>query len=196
MYDQYDQHPEHFYIEPISAVTALIEAEPFEGTIYDPACGSGTIPRTFRSRGFKVMSSDVVQRFHGADIDNLNFRPFDFLRHDYPVRVANVVSNPPYKLAEEFLFKALDVANCKVAFLLRLAFLEGRGRADRVFNGKTPLARVHVFPNRVNMPPGHLLQSGAVKREGGKHAYGWFVWDHAHKGDATVKWLNPNSPQQ
>lgn len=98
----------------------------------------------------------------------------------------NIVTNPPFKLAEHFVHKALSLSTGKVAMLTRLAWLEGKGR--RVMFESTPLARVWVFAGRVTMPRGAMADAG----RGGMIAFAWLVWEHGHKGSPTIGWISPD----
>lgn len=159
-----------WYVEPEWAVLGLLDVQRFSGLVWDPACGRGTIPRTFAAHGHPVAGTDLVGRGFGAgDNDFLKFTPDT--ADDY---ADNIVSNPPFNLAEPFLRQALKLARHKVAFLLRLSWLEGQSRAW-VFKD-TPLAAIHPFAARVSMPPGN----STVKPKGGAVAFMWAVWDKSH----------------
>ncbi len=175
-----------FYIDPPEATEALMHAEVFSGTSWDPACGTGTIPKTMAAAGLSCIGTDLVDRDPGPDV--VGFCTMDFLAdRDMPDGIDNIVSNPPFNLAQPFVDRALTIATHKVAMLLPLTFLEGM-RRGRWLTG-TPLARVHVFSWRISMPPGELLLSGAVKPSGGKKAFAWFVWANDHTGPAQVRFL-------
>lgn len=182
----YVRDPHDWYVEPASATDALLRAERFSGLSWDPACGSGTIPKTMGAAGFPCIGTDLVDRGPGPDVVGFAVRDF-LVERALPANIANVVSNPPFRLAQAFVDRALAIATHKVAMLLPLTFLEG-ARRGRWLTG-TPLARVHVFSWRISMPPGELLQSGAVEAKGGKKAFAWFVWSHDHSGPAQVRIL-------
>lgn len=167
----YDRAANDFYVEPEAAVWALLNAEKFFGRTHDPACGSGTIPTVFRKAGLACTGSDLVDRgftdgAHGVD----------FLTAPQ-AKVDNIVSNPPYNLAEEFALRALSRANHKVAFLVRFAWLEGIGRRRRLFQPHPP-SRVLVFSNRISCPPG----LSDVKPKNGAVAYAWVIWNSDFRG--------------
>ena len=159
-----------WYVEPEWAVRGLLDVQRFSGLVWDPACGKGTIPRTFAAQGHAVAGTDLVDRGFGAGGDDF----LEFAPARAENRVENIVCNPPFNLAEEFLRHALKLARHKVALLLRLSWLEGRGRAW-VFN-ETPLAAVHPFAARVSMPPG----DSDTPAKGGAVAFMWAVWDWSH----------------
>jgi hypothetical protein len=169
-----------WYQDQPEATEALLRVERFSGLSWDPACGIGTIPKTFAAAGLKCWGSDIVDRGY-AEATRQDFLNPD----DAPGSTgyfANIVSNPPFNLARQFVDKALSIATHKVAMLLPLTFLEGAERARWRIN--TPLARIRTFSWRISMPPGELLQAGKVRPTGGKKAFAWFIWDHTHQGPA------------
>lgn len=174
--DKENREVNDFYPTPPRATKALLSVETFDGSIWEPACGDGAMSRVLEEAGHSVLSTDLVDRGYGQP-------GIDFLL-DYRTRAANIVTNPPFKFAEEFVRHALTRADRKVAMLCRLAWLEGKAR-QRLFRS-TPLARVHVFSARVPMLRGgdEMLKGG-----GGMIAFAWFVWDHAHSGPPTLGWL-------
>lgn len=184
-----DRADNDWYVEPRWAVDLLLDAERFAGNVWDPACGSGNIPAACRSRGLRAFGSDKVYRGWGL-------RAADFLEEgrapDVDPPYDNIITNPPYAHAEAFIHRGLEIARFKVAMLLRLSFLESRRRAEMF--ATTPLARVHVFAERVSMPPGHLLEAGEVEAKGGTIAFAWFVWSHDHQGPPTLSWLRRPRP--
>jgi len=163
-----------FYPTPEWATHALIGSEKFEGRIWEPACGDGTMVRVLRDTGREVDASDLFDRGYGE-------AGVDFLRSDR--RVENIVTNPPYNSAEGFVEAGLRQATHKVCLLLRLAFLEGANRQRTIF-AKTPPARVLVFSERITFYP-----AGAVVKGTGTTAYAWFVWDKQVQGGTELKWL-------
>ena len=176
----YERVGSDFYVEPAWAVEALFNAERFAGSVYDPAVGTGTIVEVARKRGFTSFGTDIHDR-RGV----LDFRKLDFLNGaGCPQSSDNVICNPPYADAEKFVRVALNVARHKVAFLLRLPFLESARRA-KLFE-ETPLARVLVFANRVPIAPGN---GAKLTGNSSKTAYAWFIWSHDHQGPPTLGWL-------
>jgi hypothetical protein len=164
-----------FYPTPRNATEALLRCEHFDGEIWECACGDGAISRVLEEHHYTVKSSDLINRGYGET-------PVDFLMMPRKHATDNVVTNPPYCLAEEFVTAALHVARRKVAMLCKLAFLEGEKRR-RMFE-TTPLARIHVFSKRITM-----TRNGEKMPNGGMIAFAWFVWEHGYKGQPTVQWV-------
>ncbi len=171
-----------FYPTPSWATQALVDHESFEGMISEPACGDGAMAQVLIDNGLQVTPSDLYDRGFGRS-------GIDFLKH---IQVYdNIITNPPYSLAEKFTLHALECSRNKVALLLRLAFLESAGRQRNIFQ-KTPPSRVWVFSERVTFYP-----KGEERESGGTTAYAWFVWDHYYDGPTELKWISlgrkPNS---
>ncbi len=164
-----------FYPTPGWATHALVDNESFEGSIWEPACGDGTMVRVLRETGNPVDASDLFDRGYGKI-------GVDFLKSSRSVE--NIVTNPPYNSAEGFVDAGLRQATRKVCLLLRLAFLEGANRQRTIFR-KNPPARVWAFSERITFYP-----AGAVRKGSGTTAYAWFVWDKQASRQATeLKWL-------
>jgi hypothetical protein len=165
-----------FFPTPRWATFALIDNEPFDGEIWDPACGDGAMSRVLAETGNPVVSSDLYDRGFGKS-------GRDFLSADRTV--ANIVTNPPYNCAEGFVHQGLRLATRKFAMLLRLAFLEGANRADTIF-ARVPPARLWVFSERIT-----FYMHGARRSGGGTTAYAWFVWDKQAAPGTQLHWLKP-----
>lgn len=173
------QHPhadrgDDLYETPIVAVISLLKAEPISRAVWEPACGPGAIAYTLESAGKIVVASDI--RDYGQGLVR------DFLTVDPDTYGGDIVTNPPYKLAERFVRHALTGKQPrKIIMLMRLAFLESTRRSDILDGGK--LARVHVFKNR--LPMMHRAGWEGPKSTSAT-AYAWFVWDTQHNGPATI----------
>ena len=165
-----------FYPTPAWATHALIDNENFTGKIWECACGDGAMSNVLRLTGNPVESSDLYDRGFGET-------GIDFLKTNR--QVSNIITNPPFNSAEGFVKNALCQADRKIAFLLRLAFLEGANRANTIF-GVSPPSRVWVFSERITFYP-----KGVTRAGGGTTAYAWFVWDKEHHGRTELAWLKP-----
>lgn len=165
-----------FYVEPPWLVEALIAAEaPFTARVWDPFCGSGTIPRALRAAGVDAMGTDLVDRGYGLG-------GVDFFTS--AATAASIVCNPPFNRLEEAVRRSLGLVTDRVAVLARLAFLEGQERRCGLWSD-TPLARVWVSSRRASMPPGGT----DVRAAGGSIPFAWFVWEHGHVGAPRLGWV-------
>ena len=110
----------------------------------------------------------------------------DFLAIDNLSWNGDIITNPPYKFAKEFVEKALQIIpeGNKVAMFLKLTFLEGKARRD-LFRIAPPV-RVWVSSSRLK-----CAKNGDFNAYGSSAtAYAWFVWEKGYKGDTIVKWFN------
>lgn len=162
-----------YYQTPIWATRALLEREMFEGSILEPCCGAGAISKLLSN----CTSSDIrtdkdVYEGKGIDIFSYKNNSFD-----------NIITNPPYKYAQEIIEKSLEIARHKVTMILKLCFLESE-RRYQMFKS-TPLKIVYVFCKRVQMYP-----EGTEKpKNSGTIAFAWYVWDKNYKGKPQIDWI-------
>ncbi|QCE35824.1 hypothetical protein FAI40_10465 (plasmid) [Acetobacteraceae bacterium] len=164
-----------FFSTPSWATEALIDNELFEGDIWECACGNGAMSEVLKKTNNKIISSDLYDRGYGET-------GIDFLSSD--MVYDNIITNPPYNMAEQFVKKGISLTRQKFALLLRLAFLEGCHRQKNLFS-KTPPSRVWVFSERITFYP-----EGMKKRGSGTTAYAWFIWEKNTK-ETTLKWFPP-----
>lgn len=180
---------EDCYQTPIEATHALLRAESLPPYWWEPACGPGAIVRVAREAGYKVVATDLVN-YNSPDQDHSR-RDF-LLEQVLPDGVQAIVTNPPFKLANEFVEHALRLCP-RVIMLLRLTFLESTRRTSILDNGH--LARVHVFKNRLPM----MHRDGWTgPRVSNPTAFAWFAWDRDHDGPTTlhrISWISKPDAQ-
>nr|DAS58898.1 MAG TPA: adenine-specific methyltransferase [Caudoviricetes sp.] len=170
-----------YYATEPRAVELLLEQEEFESTIWEPACGEGHISKVLTDHGYKVISTDLIDRGYGEGV-------IDFLTCDAPIVhfPYDIITNPPYKYATEFAEKALELVAKyqKVAMFLKLTFMESKKRKS--FFQKYP-------PRKVYVSSGRLMCgfNGQFKENSGRAiAYAWYVWEKGFKGDPVIRWIN------
>ncbi len=167
-----------FYVTPAWGTRALLKHETFSGVILEPCCGNGAMSEVLKEHGNKVVSSDLHDRGYGKVADFFSFKK----------SIDNVVTNPPFNIAEEIFTHAFALAEKKVCLLLRTAFVESVGRYERIFS-KTPPQRILVFTKRLSIYPEGVKQTG-----GGTTSYSWFVWDKGYQppgGYTQMIWIKP-----
>lgn len=178
-----ERQPEDYYATEPRAAELLLENESFEGPIWECACGEKHLSNVFTNwrGGYDVRSSDLYDRC-GNEV-------FDFLSIENTHWDGNVITNPPYKYALDFVYKALEIIpdGKKVCMFLKIQFLEGKARRE-LFRSHPPKV-VYVSSSRLLCAPngdfGHATKNG-----GSAVAYAWFVWEKGFKGDTIVKWIN------
>ena len=162
------------------ALCEWIKANVREDLCYDscrePAANRGHMVKPLSEYFATVYAADVHDYGAGFAVEDYLFGPL-------PTPVDWTITNPPFRLAEQFIERALDSSDC-VAVIVRAAFLEGQGRFERLF-AKNPPSHVLQFTERVVMHKGKLSPDGSTAT-----AYAWLVWvDRA--ADTKLRWIAP-----
>ena len=88
------------YETPAPAVYTLLRNEVTLGQrIWEPACGPGAIVSILRDHGKEVVATDLVDYGCPDSQGNIDF----LMEHKAPEGVQSIVTNPPFKLADEFV---------------------------------------------------------------------------------------------
>lgn len=178
--DKERQNEDFYATDPIAA-DLLLKEEKFSHNIWECACGQKHLSGVFEKHGYNVRSSDLIDRC-GNEV-------FDFLSMENQSWDGDIITNPPYKYASEFIYKSLSVIQQgnKVAMFLKLQFMEGKER-KHLFT-KFPPKMVYVSSSRILCAKNGDFEG--LKASGGSAvAYAWYVWEKGFKGNTTVKWIN------
>lgn len=116
---------EDYYATDPKAAELLLEVEPYLGNIWECACGEGHLAKVFAKYDRLALASDLINRDYGNTF-------VDFLNTDREDWYGDIVTNPPYKYAKEFIEKAIELVQegRKVCMFLKLTFLEGKARKE------------------------------------------------------------------
>lgn len=145
----------------------------------EPACGAGHMANVLKSYFGIVSCSDAYNYGYGAVRDFLTY-PFETNSYDW------VITNPPFRLSEEFVIRALKVAKEGVAILARTVFIESVGRYRNLFEVMPP-TKFAQFTERVPMVKGRLDGKATTAT-----SYAWLVWEKAHRRAAPrLMWVPP-----
>lgn len=175
--------PFDFYATPPEATRALLSVEPFDGSIWEPACGDGAIARVLDKAGHPVVATDLIDRGFGHG-------GVDFLCETRP-RAKHIVTNPPYGggLADAFIGKALTLTRetgGKVAMLLDLASLCHPARHSKFVHA--PPAAIYALDELVCLPNGEVHRARLMTP--GAQRFCWMIWQHGHQGPSRFWWLS------
>lgn len=176
-----DEHD--WYVEPVWTDDRLFEVEGFRGPILDPACGEGRIVHAAHRACLIAYGSDIIQR-------SKEFEAFDFLRDDYPLAghdcIVDIVSNPPYGVADRFVDLAVERASGTVAMLLPAVWHLGDRRSRRL--EAMPLRRIWFLTPRPSLAPGAVARGMSIG--GGTRDFAWYVFVKGFRGHPEVRWLH------
>jgi hypothetical protein len=168
-----------FFPTPPWATRALCEhVAPIVGHLaWDPACGDGAMAAPLCDYALAIAMSDVHDYGKGYIVH-------DFLMPFLPDGIGFaewIVTNPPFRLGEQFIRRSLEIATHGVAMLVRTSFVESVGRYNNLFKN-TPPAVVAQFVERVPMVKGRLDKSASTAT-----SYCWLVW-----ANRSRDWERPN----
>ena len=180
---------EDYYATPPEATRVLLDSFGLNDclTIYEPACGEGHISKEIKRWFEKIGSScelhstDLIDRGYGVG-------GIDFLKLDsFTKKFDCIITNPPFKLAQEFIEQGLKLSKKYVIMFAKIQLLEGVAR-KKLFD-KLPPKYIYVFTDRVNP-----LRNGSPVDENGKKwastmCFSWFIWEIGFKGEPIVRWL-------
>lgn len=147
---------------------------------WEPACGRGHMAQVL---------SEYFRSTRSSDIHDYGFGEiFDFASGIAPVRAVDwIITNPPFRLAEDFFRRAQSLATKGVALLTRTVFIESVGRYERIFEPSPPTI-VAQYVERVPMVKGRL-----DKRASTATGYAWLVWrKEAPPRETQLHWIPPS----
>ena len=150
--------PEHkraasdFYPTPPECTMAMMNVfgNMMAGPVWEPACGDGAISKVLIQRNHEVHSTDL-RTDSGYGIGGI-----DALTHTPEMHIGSVITNPPFNLAVEFIWR-LRAMRVPFALLLKSTFWHAMSRAD-LFDSTGPQAvcpmlwRPNFAPDRGNSP--------------------------------------------
>ena len=96
-----------------------------------------------------------------------------------------VITNRPFRLAEQFIQRSLVVARKGVAILARTVFIESVGRYRNIFQNNPP-SRFAQFTERVPMVKGRLDRKASTAT-----GYAWLVWERDACAGPRLMWVPP-----
>lgn len=189
-----DREEHDYYATDPKAADLLCDVESFSGSIWENACGEGHLSKRLKERGYKVISTDLIDRGYGKG-------GIDFFKTTSPM-ADNIVTNPPYTYAKEWVEHSISILNegRKVALFLPLLFLEGKNKES--FFEKYPPKTIYVCRGRIlcgkngdfraKDKDGNVIydKNGIPKRMSSPRCHSWFVWEKGFEGDPIIKWIN------
>jgi predicted RNA methylase len=181
---RYERHADDFYTTPAWATDAILSHLSPLGRVLDAGCGEGAIMARVGAFGATDVRGVEVHEGRAMHADAIAYTVHgDFLALEDALNAAGeptdlIIANPPFKLAMEFVQKALALTHGgstgQVAMLLRLAFLASMKRA--AFHRLWP-SDVYVLPRRPSFTPDGKTDSTD---------YAWFVFGPKRGGRWSV----------
>ena len=177
-----EREPNDFYATDPIAIDKLIGSIGFiTSVVWECACGTGCLSERLKQYCHGVVSTDAIYRGYGQVQDFL-------LAKEMPSGCSCIITNPPYKLATEFILHALSLLpdGGRCIMFLKTTFLEGEKRHRLLFS-KYPPQRILQFSKRVLCAKNAEFQK--MRKVGSAVSYAWFVWEKGYKGETTITWI-------
>lgn len=145
--------------------------------ILEPSCGMGHLSEKLKEHGFDVFSTDLINRGYGDSFGDF----LDMIKMDN----RDILTNPPYKYAEEFTEHSLELLQdgYYCIMLLKIQFLEGQKR--RKLFDKFPPKYVYVNSARQTC----YINGDMSKKMSSASCYCWFVWEKGFTGEPIIRWI-------
>lgn len=171
-----------FYATHPSALEKFLDSfeENLHERIWEPSCGMGHLSEVLKARGYKVCSSDLINRGYG-------YHGIDFLKTNKQWD-GDIVTNPPYSLALDFVKHSFDVVTDGkfIIMFLKITFLEGIERKKFYVSGFNP-KYVYVSSSRLNCSRNADFEKYKTQSA---VCYAWYVWQKSFNGDTKIRWFN------
>lgn len=146
-----------------------------DATVWEPAANRGYMVKALKEYFRTVHASDVHD--YGA-----GYPVHDFLMPGDPLHRPHwVITNPPFRLATDFVERGLDCATCGVAVIVRSVWAESMGRYKRLFKNNPP-TWIGQHVHRVPMVKGRYDPKASTAT-----GYSWFVWDKEDAWDTDTR---------
>lgn len=176
---------EDFYATDPNALRTFLEQTDIEkylsNNIWECACGMGHLSEVLASRGYNVYSTDLIDRHYKHFNETI-----DFLNCPTHFHNGDIITNPPYKYAKDFINKAMELLDTGryCIMLLKLVFLESMSRKE-LFK-KYPPKYVYVSRSRIM-----CAKNGDFdKYDSSAVAFGWYVWQKGFIGEPVIRWID------
>lgn len=166
---------------------------------WEPACNRGHMANPLCEYFCTVLASDVHDYGYCGAVADFLFRgsEIQLLKEIQPRDW--IITNPPFRLAEQFVQRGLEIATRGVAMLTRSVFIESAGRYRSLFS-KTPPAAMAQFVERVIMAKGVLRDPSKPywdenakkwRRPSTATSYSWLVWLKSQPAQPRLMWIPP-----
>lgn len=175
-HSEFERVQHDYYATDPQAVEELLKVESFDKNILEPCCGEGHISKVLEKHSYMVESSDLIDRNFGAGgVDYLTISSWH----------GDIITNPPYKYAKEFVEHSLKIIKPgqRVAMLLKIQFLESVKRRE-LFE-ENPPKYVYVFSKRTSC----ARNGDFTNYPSSAVCYCWYIWEKGFKGEPVIRWI-------
>ena len=186
---EHDRAENDFYSTDPKALRIFLDKIEKDGDIklaehiWECACGNGALSKVLIANNYKVCSTDLIDR--GFGLSGVDFLETQHLPDETECYDWDILTNPPYKYAKQFVEKALELVEDGryVIMFLKIQFLEGKER--RKLFEKYPPKFIYVNSERQIC----YLNGDDNKKMSSATCYCWYVWEKGWFGEPIVRWI-------
>lgn len=180
-HSEWEREKNDYYATDPNTINDLIKNINFskDTKIWEVSCWEWHLSKELEKNWFNVISSDLIDRWYWKWwVDFLKYKNDKYLD-------LNIITNPPYKYAKEFVEHSLDLIKDWniVAMFLKLTFLEWVAR--KKFFEENPPKKVLVYSRRQACAKNWEFE----KYSSNAVAYCWFVWEKGFKWPPIIEWI-------
>jgi len=146
--------------------------------IWECACGKGHLSEELKKQKYKVFSSDLINRGYGDT-------PLDFTKTNLK-HYGDILTNPPFKLAEEFIEKGMSLINKgnKLILFLKIQFIEGQKRRELFRKYNIKFIYAHSSRQQCSMNADFKNLKATTQ------FYAWYIFEKGYTGDTILRWID------
>jgi len=178
-----ERHKEDFYATNPKALEIFLEQLKKDNIVLSPfiwecAVGMGHLSRVLIEYGYTVTSTDIVDRGY-TTLPERDFLLAEGTWH------GDILTNPPFKLAEKFVEKGMKLLsqNNKLLLFLKIQFLEGQ-RRKKLFE-EYPIKYVYCYSARQQCCRDAKFEEFTATTQ----FYAWYIWEKGFSGETIVRWI-------
>lgn len=144
--------------------------------IWECSCGQGHLSKELIKQGYDVYSSDLIDRGFG--------QVKDFLKCNSRFK-GDILTNPPFKLAENFIEHGMSLISNgnKLILFLKIQFLEGQKR-HKLFK-KYPPKFVYAHSKRQQCS----MNADFDNLKATTQFYAWYIFEKGYIGETILRWI-------
>ena len=169
---------DYYATEPSTINELIAQNLSLSKNIWECAAGERHLSKRLIEFGFNVKETDIISRCPKVEVLDFLSIPNNYLFN------GDIITNPPYKYALEFVQKALSIIPEQrlVCMFLKLTFLEGQKRYH--FFKQYPPKYVYVYSSRRKCAYNGMFDSSSSAT-----CYAWFVWEKGSTTEPIIRWV-------
>lgn len=185
-----DREINDYYATHPNAVKIFLDKIKIDGielnhNIIEQSVGAGHMANVISEYGHNVIGMDLFDRGY-PNVIVQDFLTIDKNNPPYNIVDFDFMTNPPFKYAEKFVEKSMELLQNgnKLILFLKIQFLESKSR-NELFK-KYPPKYVYINSSRQL-----CAQNGEFEKYNATAlCYCWYIWEKGYTGNTILKWID------